>query len=138
MPRHDAMEGELARFQLSKRDAQLLQRASVKKVDTTAAIDEHARETAHVRIRTHNRIHDQCILSGAGHQPRVVLAPPGNGRLGPMHELGFCRHHSVHLCLMPKVIPFVLAGGREDVIVTTQDFIKFWGKFFRFYFACVD
>jgi hypothetical protein len=34
-----------------------------------------------------------------------------------MHELGFCRHHSVHLCLMPKVIPFVLAGGSEDVIL---------------------
>jgi hypothetical protein len=34
-----------------------------------------------------------------------------------MHELGFCKHHSVHLCLMPKVIPFVLAGGREDVIL---------------------
>jgi hypothetical protein len=28
--------------QLSKRDAQLLQRASVKKVDTTTAVDEHA------------------------------------------------------------------------------------------------
>jgi hypothetical protein len=34
-----------------------------------------------------------------------------------MHELGFCRHHSVHLCLVPKVIPFVLAGGSEDVIL---------------------
>jgi hypothetical protein len=111
------MEGEPARLQLSKRDAQLLQGASVKKVNTTTAVDEHAGETAHVRIGTHDRIHDQGILSRAGHQPRVVLAPPGNGRLGPMHELGFCRHHSVHLCLMPKVIPFVLAGGREDVIL---------------------
>jgi hypothetical protein len=34
-----------------------------------------------------------------------------------MHELGFCRHHSIHLCLMPKVIPFVLARGSEDVIL---------------------
>jgi hypothetical protein len=34
-----------------------------------------------------------------------------------MHELGFCRHHSVHLCLVPKVIPFFLARGREDVIL---------------------
>jgi hypothetical protein len=34
-----------------------------------------------------------------------------------MHELRFCRHHSVHLCLMPKVVPFVLAGGSEDVIL---------------------
>jgi hypothetical protein len=34
-----------------------------------------------------------------------------------MHELGFCGHHSVHLCLMPKVIPFILAGGGKDVIL---------------------
>jgi hypothetical protein len=34
-----------------------------------------------------------------------------------MHELGLCRHHSVHLCLMPKIIPFFLAGGSEDVIL---------------------
>jgi hypothetical protein len=34
-----------------------------------------------------------------------------------MHELGFCRHYSVHLCLMPKVVPFILAGGGEDVIL---------------------
>jgi hypothetical protein len=56
MPRHDAMEGEPARFQLSKRDAQLLQRASIKKVDAAAAVDEHAGEPAHVRIGTHNRV----------------------------------------------------------------------------------
>jgi hypothetical protein len=56
MPRHDAMEGEPARFQLSKRDAQLLQRASVKKVDDAAAVDEHVGEPAHVRIGTHNRV----------------------------------------------------------------------------------
>jgi hypothetical protein len=117
MPRHDAMEGEPARFQLSKRDAQFLQRASVKKVDTTTAIDEHAGEAAHVRIGTHDRIHDQSILSRAGHQPRVVFVPPGNGRLGPVHELGFCRYHSVLLCLMPKVVPFILIGGSEDVIL---------------------
>jgi hypothetical protein len=47
----------------------------------------------------------------------MVLAPLGNGRLRPMHELRFCRHHSVHLCLMPKVIPFVLTEGSEDVIL---------------------
>jgi hypothetical protein len=34
-----------------------------------------------------------------------------------MHELGFCRHHNVHLGLMPKVVPFVLAGGSKDVIL---------------------
>jgi hypothetical protein len=117
MPRHDAMEGEPARFQLSKRDAQLLQRASVEKVDTTTAIDEHAGETTHVRIGTDDRVHDQSVLSRAGHQTQVVLAPPGNGCLRPVHELGLCRHYGVHLCFMPKVAPFVLAGGSEDVIL---------------------
>jgi hypothetical protein len=34
-----------------------------------------------------------------------------------MHELGFCGHYSVHLCLMPKVIPFILARGSKDVIL---------------------
>jgi hypothetical protein len=47
----------------------------------------------------------------------MVLAPPGNGHLRPVHELGFCRHYGVHLCLMPKVVPFILAGGSEDVIL---------------------
>jgi hypothetical protein len=117
MPRHDAMEGEPARFQLSKRDAQLLQRVSVKKVDTTTTVDEHAGEPAHVRIRAHNRVQNQSVFSRAGHQPWMVLAPPGNGRLRPVHELGFCRHYSVHLCLMPKVVPFILAGGSKDVIL---------------------
>jgi hypothetical protein len=47
----------------------------------------------------------------------MVLASPGDGRLRPMYELGFCRHNSVHLCLMPKVISFILAGGGKDVIL---------------------
>jgi hypothetical protein len=34
-----------------------------------------------------------------------------------MHELGFCRHYSVHLCLMPKVVPFILTRGGKDVIL---------------------
>jgi hypothetical protein len=117
MPRHDAMEGEPAQFQLSKRDAQLLQRASVKKVDAAAAVNEHAGKPAHVRIEAHDWVQDQSIFSWAGHQPRVVLAPPGDGHLRPMHELGFCRHNSVHLCLMPKVVPFILARGGKDVIL---------------------
>jgi hypothetical protein len=117
MPRHDAMECELARFQLSKRDAQLLQRALVKKVDAAAAVNEYAGEPAHVCIRAHNRVQDQSVFSWAGHQSWMVLAPPGDGRLRPMHELGFCRHNSVHFRLMPKVIPFILAGGGKDVIL---------------------
>jgi hypothetical protein len=34
-----------------------------------------------------------------------------------MHEIGFYRHYNVHLCLMPKVIPFIPAGGGKDVIL---------------------
>jgi hypothetical protein len=34
-----------------------------------------------------------------------------------MHELGFCGHDGVHLCLVPKVIPFVFARGSKDVIL---------------------
>jgi hypothetical protein len=34
-----------------------------------------------------------------------------------MHELGFCRHDGVHLCLVPNVIPFVFARGSKDVIL---------------------
>jgi hypothetical protein len=34
-----------------------------------------------------------------------------------MHELGFCGYNSVHLCIMPKVVPFILAGGGKDVIL---------------------
>jgi hypothetical protein len=34
-----------------------------------------------------------------------------------MNELGFCGHYSVHLCLMPMVVPFILAGGSKDVIL---------------------
>jgi hypothetical protein len=64
MPRHDAMEGEPARFQLSKRDAQLLQRASVKMVNATATVNEHAGEPAHVRIEAYNRVQDQTYSPG--------------------------------------------------------------------------
>jgi hypothetical protein len=34
-----------------------------------------------------------------------------------VHELGFCRHDNVHLRLVPKVIPFILAWGGKDVIL---------------------
>jgi hypothetical protein len=47
----------------------------------------------------------------------MVLASPGDGLLGLVHELGLCRHDGVHLCLMPKVIPFVFARGSEDVVL---------------------
>jgi hypothetical protein len=47
----------------------------------------------------------------------MVLAPPGDGCLRPVHELGFCRHDSVHLCLVPKVTHFVFAWVSKDVIL---------------------
>jgi hypothetical protein len=47
----------------------------------------------------------------------MVLAPPGDGRLGPVHELGFRRHDGVHLCLVTKVIPFVFPWGGKDMIL---------------------
>jgi hypothetical protein len=34
-----------------------------------------------------------------------------------MHELGFCGHNSIYLSLMPKVVPFILAGGGKDMIL---------------------
>jgi hypothetical protein len=37
----------------------------------------------------------------------------------------------------PVQVPSAEVSGTCKV-VTTQDFIKFWGKIFRFYFACVD
>jgi hypothetical protein len=34
-----------------------------------------------------------------------------------VYELGLCRHDGVHLCLVPKVVPFVFAWGGKDVIL---------------------
>jgi hypothetical protein len=34
-----------------------------------------------------------------------------------VHELGLYKHDGVHLCLMPKVVPFVFARGSKDVIL---------------------
>jgi hypothetical protein len=34
-----------------------------------------------------------------------------------VHELGFRRHDVVHLCLVPKVIPFVFPQGGKDVVL---------------------
>jgi hypothetical protein len=47
----------------------------------------------------------------------MVFAPPGDGRLGLVHELGLCRHDSVHLRLVPKVAPFVFAWGGKDMVL---------------------
>jgi hypothetical protein len=47
----------------------------------------------------------------------MIFASPGDGCLGPVHELGLHRHDSVHLYLVPKVVPFVFARGSKDVIL---------------------
>jgi hypothetical protein len=47
----------------------------------------------------------------------MVLAPPGDGRLKLVHELGFRRHDGVHLCLIPKVVPFVFPYGGKDMVL---------------------
>jgi hypothetical protein len=47
----------------------------------------------------------------------MVFAPPGDGRLGPVHELGLCMHDGIHLCFVPKVIPFVFSRRGKDVIL---------------------
>jgi hypothetical protein len=44
----------------------------------------------------------------------MVLVFPGDGRLRPVHELGFCRHNSIHLCLITLVW---LASSRTMLLV---------------------
>jgi hypothetical protein len=51
------------------------------------------------------------------YSPGMVFASPGDGRLGPVHELGLCGHDGVHLHLVPKVVPFIFARGSKDVIL---------------------
>jgi hypothetical protein len=47
----------------------------------------------------------------------MIFVSPGDGCLGPVHELGLYRHDGVQLCLVPKVIPFVFARGSKDMIL---------------------
>jgi hypothetical protein len=47
----------------------------------------------------------------------MVFAPPSDGRLGPVHELGLCWHDGVHLRLIPKVVPFVFTWDGEDMVL---------------------
>jgi hypothetical protein len=117
MPQHDAMEGELAWLQLSHEDAQLFHGAPVQKVDVAASIDEHTGEMAGVRIEVHNGIQDESVLSRAGNEWRMVLAPPCDSHLRPVHVLGLRWHDDVHLRFVPKVIPFVFIRSGEDVVL---------------------
>jgi hypothetical protein len=51
----------------------------------------------------------------------MIFASPGDGHLGPVHELGLRRHDSVHLRLVPKVIPFkdvILFNIHRKVLLT--------------------
>jgi hypothetical protein len=47
----------------------------------------------------------------------MVLVPPSDSRLGPVHVLGLCWHDGVHLRLIPKVVPFVFLQSDEDVVL---------------------
>jgi hypothetical protein len=47
----------------------------------------------------------------------MVLAPPSDSRLGPVHVLGLRWHDGVHLRFIPKVTPFVLPQSGEDVVL---------------------
>jgi hypothetical protein len=47
----------------------------------------------------------------------MVLVPPSVSRLGPVHVLGLHWHDGIHLCLVPKVIPFVFPRSGEDVVL---------------------
>jgi hypothetical protein len=46
----------------------------------------------------------------------MMLAPPCDGRLGPVHVLGLRWPEGIHLRFIPKVVPFVLLQSGEDVV----------------------
>jgi hypothetical protein len=82
------MEGKLAWLQLSCWDSQLLRRGAVQEIDVAASVDEHAQEAACMRIREHDGVLDQGVALGPGHDKWMVLSPPCDGYLGPVHVLG--------------------------------------------------
>jgi hypothetical protein len=47
----------------------------------------------------------------------MILAPPCDGGLEPVHVLGLRWHDGVHLRFVPKVVPFVLLRSGEDVVL---------------------
>jgi hypothetical protein len=100
------MEGEPAGLQLGA--SHLIHRAPVQEVDAAASIDEHAREAADMRIGEHNGIQDQSVLPGTRHERRMILAPPRDGRLGPVHEPGLRWHDGAYLGFVLEVVPLVL------------------------------
>jgi hypothetical protein len=44
------------------------------------------------------------VAPGSGHERRMILAPPCDGHLGPVHVLGLCRHDRVHLDAKPVIV----------------------------------
>jgi hypothetical protein len=47
----------------------------------------------------------------------MIFVPPSDGRLRPVHELGLRWYDGIHLCLDPKVVPFVFPWGGEDMVL---------------------
>jgi hypothetical protein len=47
----------------------------------------------------------------------MILAPPGDGRLGPVHVLRFRWHDRVHLDAKPRLILWILLLGGEHMIL---------------------
>jgi hypothetical protein len=47
----------------------------------------------------------------------MILAPPGDRRLGPVHVLGLRWHDGVHLRFVPEIVPLVLLWSGEDVVL---------------------
>jgi hypothetical protein len=47
----------------------------------------------------------------------MILVPPCDGYLRPVHVLGLHWHDGVHLRFVPKVIPFVLLWSGEAVVL---------------------
>jgi hypothetical protein len=47
----------------------------------------------------------------------MILTPPCDGRLGPVHVLGLRWYDGVHLRFVPKVVPFVFLQSDEDMVL---------------------
>jgi hypothetical protein len=54
----------------------------------------------------------------------MIFASPRDGRLGPVHVLGFGWHNGIHLSLVPEVVPLVLLLGDEDVVLLDVGLIE--------------
>jgi hypothetical protein len=47
----------------------------------------------------------------------MILMPPGDGHLGPVHELQFCWHDCVHLDAKPELVLCIFLLSSEDMVL---------------------